>query len=173
MVIASTALGARLLREVDGEERARFAAAYRAVVDTAPAGHALRERRGLDVLAAMEARNQRPAVQRGYQRVRRELERLGYRCIEVPQLGLTPTDGGLGTTFSYVNVMIDERAGQRTVFLPSYGLPTLDGYAARVWRELGYRVVAIDCLAPVMNGGALHCMSHVFRGEPAVPVRAN
>ena len=60
----------------------------------------------------------------------------------------------------------DERDGVRTVYLPTYRCRPLDDSAKRIWRRLGFRVVAVDALGPALHGGAIHCLSHVTR-DPA------
>jgi len=167
MVLASPALGARLLRAAGADERAGFRAAYRQWALRAPRGHGLKGKQELDIVAALLARNSRPDIRRGYERLKRKVERLGYACVEVPLLTLHPAEVGVGMTMSYVNAVIDERDGQRVVYMPTYRLPTLDHYAAEVWRKLGVRVVPVEALGASLHGGAIHCLSHVFRGRQA------
>lgn len=169
MVLASVALGARLLASVGSAERAGFEAAYDGITHRACEDHPLRGLEASDVLARMQRHGDRPELQRRYRAIRLRLEELGYECFEVPLLEMPAEGGGYPATLSHANVMIDQRGTGRTVYLPTYHLPTLDAYAAGVWRKLGYRVASIDCLAPALQGGAVHCLSHVFRGPHPVP----
>lgn len=163
MVLASPVLGAALLASVEAKERLRFQAAFRSVSRGASTRDQAAGRQELDIVAAMLERNTRPDVRRAYLRLRAKIEDLGYTCVEVPLLSLDPADFGVGMTLSYANVVLDERAGERVVYLPTYRLPALDHAAAEVWRKLGFRVVTVEALGAGWNGGGLHCLSQLFR----------
>lgn len=65
---------------------------------------------------------------------------------------------------TYVNVLLDERAGQRTVYMPVFdGLDALNAGATDVWQNLGWRVVPINCTRVYLDGGTLHCLVNVYK----------
>jgi hypothetical protein len=103
------------------------------------------------------------------------LERLGYRVERVPFLfggpesRDPPEDGDEPVTqatypmLSYNNVLLEDGAGGRLVYLPRYGWPAFDDAAAAAWRELGFTPRPIDGLVTsAMYGGALRCSVKVL-----------
>ncbi len=84
----------------------------------------------------------------------------GYRVVRIP---LVP-DADERTYLTYVNVIIDERDGERTVYMPVYqGAEVLNRAAADCWRGLGYRVRPVDCTQTYRHFGNLHCLVNVLR----------
>jgi hypothetical protein len=86
----------------------------------------------------------------------------GYRVVRIP---IVPgTDGRTYVTF--VNGILDERAGRRTVYMPAYRVaPGLTQAATAVWRELGYEVRAVECDDAARNFGTLHCLVNVLQRD--------
>jgi hypothetical protein len=92
-------------------------------------------------------------------KVAAQVEREGYAVTRIP---IVPgTDGK--TFLTYVNVIMDDRNGQRVVYLPQYrGQEALNREATRVWRALGYEVKPVDCTTLYPNFGTLHCVVNVL-----------
>jgi len=83
----------------------------------------------------------------------------GYRVERIPIIpGL---DGR--TYVTYLNVIIDQREGQRIVFLPTFGFSDLDRQAQEVWTRLGYQVRTVDCSACYQHFGSLRCLVNILR----------
>jgi hypothetical protein len=93
-------------------------------------------------------------------KVAAQLEREGYAVTRIP---IVPgTDGK--TFLTYVNVIMDQRDGQRVVYLPQYqGQDALNREAVRVWRALGYEVRPVDGTTLYPNFGTLHCVVNVLK----------
>lgn len=67
---------------------------------------------------------------------------------------------------TYNNVLAERAGNVRTVYLPRYGFRMLDQAAARVWRDLGWRVQAVGGLTiSAMHRGSLRCCVKVLRRE--------
>ncbi|MBN2496583.1 MAG: agmatine deiminase family protein [Deltaproteobacteria bacterium] len=102
----------------------------------------------------------RPETRRRFDAVARACERAGYRVLRAPVL---PDRDGR-SYLSYVNVVLDVRAGARTVYMPVYaGAETLNAAAAFIWRQAGYRVVPVDCTRTYRHAGSLRCLVNVLR----------
>ena len=168
MVVGSPRLALELLEGLAPTEGAAFVRETRKLAAQADAGDPLHQLVRRDLLELLLTENARPARVRSFERVRAQLEALGYRCTEVPLLLLDPPRTGSSLVLSYTNVIQDERDGARTVYLPTYRLPRLDRVAKRVWRGLGFRVVSVDALGPALQGGALHCLSQATRSPATV-----
>jgi hypothetical protein len=86
----------------------------------------------------------------------------GYRVVRIP---IVPgTDGRTYVTF--VNGILDERDGRRTVYMPAYRVaPELTRAATAVWRELGYEVRPVECEDAARNFGTLHCLVNVLQRD--------
>jgi hypothetical protein len=162
MVVGNPALGVELLESMPPAERKRFVTAVRDLAAHVP-GWRGTTGLGQDLVALLLERNRDPARQAAFGRLRARIEALGYRCVEVPFLVAEPEAGSTWMLLSWTNVILDEREGKRTAYVPSYRLPALDRAAAETWRRLGFRVVPVDALGPGLNGGGLRCMSQVFR----------
>jgi hypothetical protein len=84
----------------------------------------------------------------------------GYRVVRIP----TVPDRDGRTWLTWLNVIIDERDGRRTVYMPTFtGVEALSDAAESVWRELGYEVRRIDCTATYRYFGSLRCLVNVLR----------
>ena len=92
-----------------------------------------------------------------------QLKAAGFEVSRVAGLfGVGIEPGQLSpTVLTYTNVI---REGRR-VFVPAYGLPELDRAAQDAWLRLGFEVVPIRARSPVINGGAVRCMTNRFPGE--------
>ncbi len=67
---------------------------------------------------------------------------------------------------TYNNVLIEKRAGRRTVYLPRYGWEAMDRAASKAWTDTGLHVVPVDGLiTSAMYGGSLRCCVKVLRRD--------
>lgn len=102
-------------------------------------------------------------TQRRFDAVAARCAELGYRVTRIP---LVPGRDAR-TYLTYVNVIIDERAGTRAVYMPVYrGAEVLNDAAEPVWRGLGFEVRRVDCTAAFRHFGALHCLVNVLARTP-------
>ena len=83
----------------------------------------------------------------------------GYKIIRIP---VVPARDGR-TYLTYVNVLLDQRGGQRLVYLPFYrGVEHLNAAARAVWESLGYEIRPVDCTTAYRHFGCLHCLVNVL-----------
>jgi hypothetical protein len=89
-------------------------------------------------------------------------EKEGY---EVRRMPVVPGHGKMFMT--YVNVILDEVAGKRVVYMSSYaGQEAMNAAAAKVWEGAGFEVRPVECGTVWEKGGTLHCLVNVFaRGK--------
>ncbi len=138
------------------------------------AWHGFPQRLGRQLLADEYRRvadERRPRLQR----YRRQLERLGYRVVGLPELRVDSTRrlAGLGNMdFTFCNALPARHRGRPAVHFLPWGIPALDRLAVRQWRRAGVTPVPLSKFAPLAHGmmelaAGLHC----FVG--AVPVRTN
>jgi hypothetical protein len=90
-----------------------------------------------------------------FRNVGRALERHGFEAVPIP---LLPTREPF-VFLSYNNVLLDRRGGRLHVFLPRYGVPSLDRAAARAWAEAGARVHPIEASTIYRLGGSVRCVT--------------
>ncbi|MEI7768199.1 MAG: agmatine deiminase family protein, partial [Phycisphaerae bacterium] len=87
----------------------------------------------------------------------------GFRVVRIP---VVPARDDNKVYLTYVNVMLDMRAGQPIVYMPSYaGQERMNAAAQKVWETLGYTVRQIDCTGAFVRGGTLHCLVNVLERE--------
>ena len=86
----------------------------------------------------------------------------GYRVIRIPVV-----PGCDGRTYvTYLNAILDQRGGRRTVYMPVYSrAKVLNRAAAEVWSRLGYEVRTVNCDACYPHFGSLHCLVNVVRRD--------
>jgi hypothetical protein len=102
------------------------------------------------------------ATQRRFDSVAAAAIHAGYRVERIP---CVPAGDGK-TYLTYVNGLIDQRDGGRTIYLPNYqGQVRLNAAAAGVWQSLGYRVVPIDVTSAYGYFGTLHCLVNVLEKD--------
>jgi hypothetical protein len=99
--------------------------------------------------------------QRRFDRVAEILAAEGFSVIRMPVVVLA----GAGAYVTYTNGLFDRapaQAGQRIVYLPTYGVPSLDDAAARQYRDLGFEVRRIDVSGIYHLNGSLGCLVNVM-----------
>ena len=67
---------------------------------------------------------------------------------------------------TYNNVLMDFREHSQFVYVPSYGIQSLDNYARKLYQGLGFEVRPIDVTTLYRNGGSLRCFANVTRRIP-------
>jgi N-dimethylarginine dimethylaminohydrolase len=94
--------------------------------------------------------------------VAKQCQAAGYRVVRIP---VAPGVDGR-TYITYVNAILEQRDGQRIVYMPTFGpAEVLNRAAAAVWAGLGYDVRPVDCTASSRNFGALHCLVNVLHRD--------
>ncbi len=100
-----------------------------------------------------------PATQKQFDDVAAQVAAAGYRVVRIPTV--VAPDGK--TYLTFVNGLIDQRLGGRTVYLPTYaGQDALNQAAVETWEGMGYRIVPIDCTKVFPRFGTLHCLVNVL-----------
>jgi hypothetical protein len=107
--------------------------------------------------------------------IAQQVEAAGFNVVRIPALIPAQSDrvdefGNAKPEYpflTYNNVLMEiEDATTRIVYLPQYGLSTLDAEARLVWENLGYDVRPIRGFAiSSMYGGALRCSTKVLSRE--------
>lgn len=83
----------------------------------------------------------------------------GYRVVRIP---VVPDCDGR-TFITYVNVIIDQQAGGRVVYLPIFSsAETLNRVAMQTWEDLGYEVRTVNGDGCYRYFGVLHCLVNVL-----------
>lgn len=103
-----------------------------------------------------------------FEAIAAQLTEYGYDVVRLPALA----DPGEEWMVTYNNVLMEERDGQRIVYMPVYDLPVLDQAAEAVYRSLGFEVHTIDVSQVFQHGGAVRCLVNVLSREPAGGVAA-
>jgi hypothetical protein len=99
------------------------------------------------------------------ERYRRQLERLGYRVVRIPELRVDPERSLAGVAnldFAFCNVLPALHRGRAAVYYLPWGIPALDDLAERQWRRAGVEPIALSRFAPLAHGmmglaAGLHC----------------
>jgi len=86
----------------------------------------------------------------------------GYRVVRMP---VVPGVDGR-TYLTFVNGLMDERDGRRTIYMPSYRFANiLNRAAAAVWTDLGFEVREVECESCARYFGTLHCLVNVLQRD--------
>ena len=84
----------------------------------------------------------------------------GYRVVRIP---IVPGLNGR-TYVTYVNAILERRAGRRIVYMPVFSRASALNSAARhIWSELGYEVREVNCDACYPHFGSLRCLVNILR----------
>jgi hypothetical protein len=166
IVMSNPDLAIHLIGQMREPEITRFSRDAQAVARRQKPQDPIHYLETIDVLRALQAETADARRLKAFAQIRRELSAVGYELIDVPFLSMDPQRTGARVVLSYTNVIQDERHGVRTVYMPTYRLPTFDDQAARAWKRCGFQVVRVDAFGPGLNGGALRCLSQVIRRAP-------
>ncbi|MDQ7823645.1 MAG: hypothetical protein RDV48_12670 [Candidatus Eremiobacteraeota bacterium] len=101
-------------------------------------------------------------LQKSLEAIGKGLEKDGYKVERVPYLGSSDLNDVPWITYN--NGVID---GDR-IFIPSFGLPELDGAAQDVYRHYGYEPIPIDMTKISSLKGAINCITKVIEREYTV-----
>lgn len=100
------------------------------------------------------------STQRLFDAVARPCAEHGYRVSRIPVV----PGRDERTYLTYLNAILDQRGGRRTVYMPVYaGAECLNDAAAATWQSLGYAVRRVDCSAAYAHYGSLRCLVNVLR----------
>ncbi|MBX3172467.1 MAG: agmatine deiminase family protein [Candidatus Eremiobacteraeota bacterium] len=96
-----------------------------------------------------------------YQRAAQQLTAQGYRVVRLPNL----CGVGLSTPYlTYNNVLLENYAGARRVYLPVYDVPPLDDRAREIYRSHGFQVVDMpSARLSTKLWGAIRCATGELR----------
>lgn len=98
-------------------------------------------------------------TQRAFDAVSLACQAHGYHVVRIP----TVPDVDGRTYLTWLNVILDERAGRRVVYMPVFEqAEPLNAAAAAVWESLGYSVGRVDCTATYRHYGSLRCLVNVL-----------
>jgi hypothetical protein len=101
-----------------------------------------------------------PQTQRLFDAVAEQCARVGYEVARIPVVPACDSR----TYLTYVNVLMDQVAGRRVVYVPEYrGVEPMNVAAREIWEGLGYEVRPVDCTSTYRHFGCLHCLVNVLR----------
>ncbi len=93
------------------------------------------------------------------------LERTGFEVTRVPFLKKASEheeSSGFSYPFiTYNNAVLEERGGQKTAYVPIYGLP-FDDIAIAIYQDLGFKVIEVDVAEISTYSGAVQCKVKVL-----------
>lgn len=93
--------------------------------------------------------------------IARQLEDAGLAVHRIVGLfGRPRAPSAEGPTLTYTNV----ESLDRRVFLPHYGIGSLDAAARTTWQELGFVCVPLNVRGTILNGGAVRCLTNAVPG---------
>ena len=101
-----------------------------------------------------------PQTQRLFDAVAEQCARVGYKVVRIPVVPACDSR----TYLTFVNVLMDQVAGRRVVYIPIYrGVEPMNAAAREIWEGLGYEVRPVDCTSTYRHFGCLHCLVNVLR----------
>lgn len=107
-------------------------------IAVADPGEGLRLAEGMPELARLVQATLDKGVTEKYQRAARQLTAEGFQVVRLPNL----CGVGLSTPYlTYNNVLLENYAGLKRVYLPVYNVPPLDDCAREIYRSHGFQVV--------------------------------
>jgi len=101
------------------------------------------------------------------ERVKNQLESRGFQVIRVPYLGVTCSTqilhGKWAHFITYNNVLIEEKGNEKVVYLPTYGIESIDKKAIEIYESLGFKVKEVEVgLGITKFGGSIRCLSKII-----------
>lgn len=96
-----------------------------------------------------------------------QLREQGFEVTRMPALIPEMRTSELNyPVLTYNNVLLETRNSQSIVYLPQYGLPTLDTACAAEWKRLGFSIKAVQGLSTsAIYGGSLRCCTKVLHRD--------
>jgi N-dimethylarginine dimethylaminohydrolase len=98
---------------------------------------------------------------RVYKKIAAQLEAEGFEVMRVPILHCDDGDD----VVTWNNAVIERRGDRTRAYVPSYGIPLLDRKANECWRRAGAEVFPVRADLVILEGGAVRCLSNVFRQD--------
>lgn len=98
--------------------------------------------------------------------VKDKLENQGFRVIRIPYFGVTYSTqilhGKFARFITYNNVLIEEKGKEKIVYLPIYGIESLDKKAIEIYESLGFKVKEVEIGMGITKfGGSIRCLSKI------------
>lgn len=96
-----------------------------------------------------------------------QLREQGFEVTRMPALIPEMRTSELNyPVLTYNNVLLETRDAKPIVYLPQYGLPTLDTACAAEWKRLGFSIKAVQGLSTsAIYGGSLRCCTKVLHRD--------
>jgi hypothetical protein len=102
-----------------------------------------------------------PATSARFERAAGDLAAAGFRVVRIPTIAFDDK-----TYFAYTNGIYETRAGRRTAWVPTFGVPAIDEAARAVYEGLGWNVIPVSVRSLYASHGTLGCVVNVLaRGE--------
>jgi len=100
------------------------------------------------------------------ERAKDKLENQGFRVIRIPYFGVTYSTqilrGKFAHFITYNNVLIEEKGKEKVVYLPIYGVESLDKKAIEIYESLGFKVKEVEVGMGITKfGGSIRCLSKI------------
>jgi len=100
------------------------------------------------------------------ERAKDKLENQGFRVIRIPYFGVTHSTqilhGKFANFITYNNVLIEEKGKEKIVYLPVYGIESLDKKAIEIYESLGFKVREVEVGMGITKfGGSIRCLSKI------------
>jgi hypothetical protein len=92
-----------------------------------------------------------------FDRAAADLTAAGFTVVRIPTV---PFDDK--TYFAYTNGVYETRAGRRTAWVPSFGVPALDRAAREVYERLGWTVIPVSVRDVYTQHGTIGCLVNVL-----------
>ena len=89
------------------------------------------------------------------------LEAKGLRVVRIPMLLTTRPQ----VYVTYNNAIQETRGSQKRIYMPTYGIPTLDQAATAVYEKEGWTVLPINVTKVYTYTGSLRCLIGILRRE--------
>lgn len=112
------------------------------------------------LLSDLMERNSDKVLHRAFEQLTEELLKRGFVVHRLPLL--LNARRGFSPILTYNNVLLEESAGEKRVYLPNYGLPELDQAASAVYKKLGFRLRKIDGRNASFLLGSVRCLTNVL-----------
>ncbi len=111
-----------------------------------------------------------PYISRNIQKIKKHYKTCfdtDYRFVEIPMpddFGRYPDSSGWADYLTYTNSLIFNK----TVFVPVYGNSS-DDFALAIYQKNfpAYRIIGINVDNPIMDGGAVHCLTYSVPADTA------
>ncbi|MDP6847698.1 MAG: agmatine deiminase family protein [Kiritimatiellia bacterium] len=94
-----------------------------------------------------------------FRNVARILEEKGFRVIRIPLL-LTKQPQ---VYVSYNNAIVEYARGTKRIFMPTYGIPSLDKFASDSFESEGWRVIPVRVDKVYRHTGSLRCLVGILK----------